>query len=76
MLFSALDDTIMQITVKFEEVELTEQTLIIFAIDNVGATYAGATDNGVLGEGKFSTVRRQNQYSYDHVTLVKSSGRN
>ena len=53
-MISALDDAIGDILEKVEEFGLTEKTLIIFASDNGGATYTGATDNGPLKAGKFS----------------------
>ena len=53
-MISALDDAIAQITAKLEELNLTRSTLIIFASDNGGATYTGATDNGILKGGKFT----------------------
>jgi arylsulfatase A-like enzyme len=53
-MISALDDAIAQITAKLEELNLTRRTLIIFASDNGGATYTGATDNGILNGGKFT----------------------
>lgn len=53
-MISALDDAIAQITDKLEELNLTQSTLIIFASDNGGATYTGATDNGILKGGKFT----------------------
>jgi arylsulfatase A-like enzyme len=53
-MISALDDAVEMIMEKLKEHELTEQTFIIFASDNGGATYTGATDNGILKAGKFS----------------------
>jgi len=53
-MISALDAAIAQIIAKLEELELTNSTLIIFASDNGGATYTGATDNGILKGGKFT----------------------
>ncbi len=53
-MISAMDDAIGEITRKLEAHGLTENTLIIFASDNGGATYTGATDNGPLKAGKFS----------------------
>jgi len=53
-MISALDDAIMQITNKLDELGITENTLIFFASDNGGATYTSATDNGILRGGKFT----------------------
>lgn len=53
-MIAALDDAVMQITDKLDALGLTDNTLIIFASDNGGATYTGATDNGPLNGGKFT----------------------
>lgn len=53
-MISALDDAISRILDKIEITGLTGNTLIVFASDNGGATYTGATDNGVLKAGKFA----------------------
>jgi len=53
-MISAMDDAIGEILEKLEEFDLTSNTLIMFASDNGGATYTGATDNGPLKAGKFS----------------------
>ena len=53
-MISALDDAVGMIVEQLESLDLAENTLIIFASDNGGATYTGATDNGPLKAGKFS----------------------
>ena len=53
-MISALDDAIGRILDKVEQLDLGKNTVIIFASDNGGATYTGATDNGPLKGGKFS----------------------
>lgn len=53
-MISALDDAIGMILDALEETGLDTNTIIIFASDNGGATYTGATDNGPLMGGKFS----------------------
>jgi arylsulfatase A-like enzyme len=53
-MISALDDAVGSIMEKLEEEGLLDRTLIFFASDNGGATYTGATDNGILKAGKFS----------------------
>jgi arylsulfatase A-like enzyme len=53
-MIAALDDAVGQILGALEEQDLTKNTLIVFASDNGGATYTGATDNGPLKAGKFS----------------------
>ena len=53
-MISAMDDAIGMIMDRLEELGLEENTLVIFASDNGGATYTGATDNGILKAGKFS----------------------
>ena len=53
-MISAMDDAVGMILDRLEQLGLTENTLVIFASDNGGATYTGATDNGILKSGKFS----------------------
>lgn len=53
-MIAALDDAIGQLLSALEANGLKENTIIIFASDNGGATYTGATDNGPLRAGKFS----------------------
>jgi arylsulfatase A-like enzyme len=53
-MISALDDAISRILDKLENYGLGGKTFIVFASDNGGATYTGATDNGVLKTGKFA----------------------
>jgi arylsulfatase A-like enzyme len=53
-MISALDDAVGMIMKRLDELGLRENTLVIFASDNGGATYTGATDNGILKGGKFS----------------------
>ncbi|MDF1571522.1 MAG: sulfatase-like hydrolase/transferase [Bacteroidales bacterium] len=53
-MIAALDDAIGQLLSALETNGLKENTIIIFASDNGGATYTGATDNGPLRAGKFS----------------------
>ncbi len=53
-MISALDDAVEMIIERLDQLGLTESSLIIFASDNGGATYTGATDNGPLKAGKFS----------------------
>jgi len=53
-MISALDDAIGRILDKLEGDHLLENTLILFASDNGGATYTGATDNGSLNAGKMT----------------------
>jgi arylsulfatase A-like enzyme len=53
-MISALDDAVNMILVQLDHLGLSENTLVIFASDNGGATYTGATDNGILKAGKFS----------------------
>jgi len=53
-MIAALDDAVAGITAKLDELGLTENTMIIFTSDNGGATYTGATDNGMLRGGKFT----------------------
>lgn len=53
-MIAALDDDVGRILDELERSNLTENTLIIFAGDNGGAAYTGATDNGSLKGGKFT----------------------
>ena len=53
-MISALDDAVGAVLDRLDSLSLTENTLIIFASDNGGATYTGATDNGPLKGGKFT----------------------
>lgn len=53
-MISALDDAIAQILKKVKDEGLEENTLIVFASDNGGATYTHATTNAPLKGGKFS----------------------
>ena len=53
-MIAALDDAVGMILNGLSELGLDENTLIIFASDNGGATYTGATENGPLQAGKFS----------------------
>lgn len=53
-MISALDDAIGELLAVLDSSGLTENTIVIFASDNGGATYTGATDNGPLRAGKFS----------------------
>jgi arylsulfatase A-like enzyme len=53
-MISALDDAIRMILDQMDQLDISENTLVIFASDNGGATYTGATDNGILKAGKFS----------------------
>lgn len=50
----ALDDAVGMITKQLEELDLDENTLVIFLSDNGGATYTGAADNSPLKGGKFT----------------------
>jgi arylsulfatase A-like enzyme len=49
-----LDWAVGELTQYLEKAGLAENTLIIFASDNGGAAYTGATDNGPLRDGKFT----------------------
>jgi arylsulfatase A-like enzyme len=49
-----LDWAVGELTRYLEQVGLADNTLIIFASDNGGATYTKATDNGPLRDGKFT----------------------
>jgi len=53
-MISALDDAVQQITGTIDSLGLRDNTIIMLASDNGGATYTGATDNGILKGGKFS----------------------
>jgi arylsulfatase A-like enzyme len=53
-MIKALDDAVGSILGTLEELGLEENTLILFASDNGGATYTGATENAPLKGGKFS----------------------
>jgi arylsulfatase A-like enzyme len=53
-MISALDDAVGMILAKLDSLGLAENTLVMFASDNGGATYTGATDNGPLKAGKFA----------------------
>jgi len=53
-MISALDDAIGRIVDKLEAEAMLENTLILFASDNGGASYTGATDNGTLNAGKMT----------------------
>jgi len=53
-MISALDDAIGLILDRLEAHQLLENTLILFASDNGGATYTGATENGSLNAGKMT----------------------
>ncbi len=53
-MITALDDAIGMILDALERCGKGRNTLIIFASDNGGATYTGATENGPLRAGKFS----------------------
>jgi len=53
-MISALDDAIGRILDKLEAEDMFENTLILFSSDNGGASYTGATDNGLLNAGKMT----------------------
>ncbi|MCF8224693.1 MAG: sulfatase-like hydrolase/transferase [Bacteroidales bacterium] len=53
-MIAALDEVIGMLLESLKENDLEENTLVLFASDNGGATYTGATDNGPLKAGKFS----------------------
>jgi len=53
-MISALDDAIGLLLDKLEEDGILENTLILFASDNGGASYTGATENGSLNAGKMT----------------------
>ncbi len=52
-MIAAMDDAIGSILQKLKDLNLEEETIIVFASDNGGATYTNATDNGSLKGGKF-----------------------
>lgn len=52
-MIAALDDAVGQIVAAIDSAGLSNNTIIIFAGDNGGATYTGATDNAPLKGGKF-----------------------
>ena len=49
-----LDDAVGSIMAKLEELNLEENTIVLFMSDNGGATYTLATDNAPLKGGKFT----------------------
>jgi arylsulfatase A-like enzyme len=53
-MIKALDDGVGMIMHALEELGLEENTIVMFASDNGGATYTGATDNAPLKGGKFT----------------------
>ena len=53
-MIAALDDAVGMVTEQVAALGLEDNTLIVFASDNGGATYTEATDNGPLKAGKFS----------------------
>ena len=53
-MITALDDAIGMIIDKLEALDELDNTLILFASDNGGATYTGATVNGDLNAGKMT----------------------
>ncbi|MBN8218624.1 MAG: sulfatase-like hydrolase/transferase [Spirochaetes bacterium] len=53
-MIAALDDAVGSILATIKEAGLDEDTLILFASDNGGAAYTGATDNAPLKGGKFT----------------------
>jgi arylsulfatase A-like enzyme len=53
-MIAALDDAIGSILDQLETDGLLENTLILFASDNGGASYTGATENGSLNAGKMT----------------------
>jgi arylsulfatase A-like enzyme len=53
-MIKALDDGVGMIMERLRALELEEETLVVFASDNGGATYTGATDNAPLKGGKFT----------------------
>lgn len=50
----ALDDAVGSIMNNLKELELEDNTLVIFLSDNGGATYTGAADNSPFKGGKFT----------------------
>mgnify|MGYP006292620121 CR=1 FL=1 len=53
-MIKALDDGVGTIMHALEELGLEENTIVMFASDNGGATYTGATENAPLKGGKFT----------------------
>jgi len=53
-MIAALDDAVGMISRAIKDAGLDEKTLVVFASDNGGATYTGATDNAPLKGGKFT----------------------
>lgn len=53
-MIASLDDAVGGVMKKIRDLGLEENTIVIFASDNGGATYTGATDNAPLKGGKFS----------------------
>ncbi len=53
-MIKALDDGVGRIMEALKEYGLDQNTIVMFASDNGGATYTGATDNAPLQGGKFS----------------------
>ena len=53
-MIKALDDAVGSILGTLKRLGLEENTLVLFASDNGGATYTGATENAPLKGGKFS----------------------
>jgi arylsulfatase A-like enzyme len=53
-MIKALDDGVGTIMQRLQELGLEENTVVMFASDNGGANYTGATDNHPLKGGKFS----------------------
>jgi arylsulfatase A-like enzyme len=53
-MIAALDDAIGMILNASEELDTDRETMVIFASDNGGAYYTGATQNGPLEGGKFT----------------------
>ena len=53
-MIKALDEAVGTITGEIRRLGLEEETIIVFASDNGGATYTGATQNAPLKGGKFS----------------------
>ena len=54
-MIAALDDAVGEILGAVKEAGIAEDTLLVFASDNGGASYLGVTDNEPLAGGKFST---------------------
>ncbi|MGW8314723.1 MAG: sulfatase-like hydrolase/transferase [Bacteroidales bacterium] len=53
-MIAAMDDAVGQIMNTLDDQQLLSRTVVFFASDNGGATYTGATDNGILRAGKFA----------------------